>query len=236
MEELSGVPYTKYTTREIKKAFAGNEISPSLLAIDRMIYGGIPLESLDSFQELKSEAENLFRKKASEQNASLKTLEQSSSGENKINTSPQEPIAAKEFTVTDVENYANLLRDLPCPLCHRTDEKLNGTIAYTARSIIVMTITRKKPYIGCPTCLNRKNNFAIATTALLGWWGFPWGLIRTPQYIYLNFKAKKTIRSPRPNDVLMSLTFQNIKEIDANKDNKDKLKEIIKPKKSWWQP
>ena len=77
---------------------------------------------------------------------------------------------------------------------------------------------------------------AILTTALLGWWGFPWGLIKTPQYIYENVRSKKQNKSNQPKLVLLSLTLNNAHDIEVNKNNPEKLKEIIKSKKSWWLP
>jgi cytochrome c-type biogenesis protein CcmH/NrfF len=142
----------------------------------------------------------------------------------------------KQYTIEEIQNYADLVRQLPCPVCQRTTLPLNGSILSIVRSFLVFTYSRKKPLIACPDCLNKKNNLAITTTALLGWWGFPWGLIKTPQYIYQNVMAKKQIKRKQPNDVLLSLTFMNAAEIEANKNNPEKLKEIIKPKKSWWLP
>ncbi len=229
MEELSDVPYTKYTTREIKQAFAGNDISPSLTAIDRMIYGHITLESVDAFQQLKSEAETSFRKKSSQPQPQPRAQVEKGSI---VSPDSAEP---RQVTMNEVVEYATLLRELPCPFCGKTHEKINGTTLHTVKSFIVLTSSRKKSIIGCPTCLNRKNNMAILSTALLGWWGIPWGLIKTPQYIYLNVKEKKNIRSKEPNNVLLGFAYQHAHEIEANKDNKENLLKVIKSKKSWWQ-
>ncbi|HEY5823684.1 MAG TPA: LapA family protein [Cyclobacteriaceae bacterium] len=234
MEELSDVPYTKYTTREIKLAFAGNDIGTSLSAIDRMIYGHITLESLDAFQQLKSEAENSFRKKAARPDLVIDTDIIAP----KVIETAEEPIqkiAPVQLTRSGIEGYADLLRELPCPFCGKANEKLNGTTLHTVKSFIVLTSYKKNPIVGCPTCLNRKNNLAILSTALLGWWGFPWGLIKTPQYLYLNIKEKKKIRSKEPNDVLLSFAYTHADKIEVNKHNKQKLEDIIKTKKSWWQ-
>lgn len=234
MEGLSKIPYTKYTTPEIRKAFSENTVGLSLASIDRMTYGGIKPDSFDPFQQLKSEAEILFQKKITESEESqLKTL---STGAGQIVVSQTEGNGPKEYTIEDIYHYADLIRQLPCPVCQRTSQPLNGTILYTVKSILVLTYSRRKPLIACPDCLTKKSNLAIATTAVLGWWGFPWGLINTPQYIYKNVMAKKKNKSPQPNDVLLSLTLQQINEIEANKNNPEKLKEVIKSKKSWWLP
>lgn len=236
MEGLSKIPYTKYTTPEINESFAGNTIGPSLASIDRMTYGGIKPDSLDSFQQLKSEAENTFQKKISQTEETTAGQATFGNTDNGTMVSQSEGSAPKQYSLEEIQNYADLVRQLPCPVCHRTTQPLNGTIIYTVKSFLVLTYSRKKPIIACPDCLNKKNNLAILTTSLLGWWGFPWGLIKTPQYIYDNVRAKKKNKSNHPNDVLLSLTFRNVHEIEVNKNNPEKLKEIIKAKKSWWLP
>jgi hypothetical protein len=235
MESLSKVPYTKYTTPEIRKAFADNTVGMSLASIDRMTYGGIMPDSFDSFQQLKSEAEISLQKKIleSEEN-SVKIL--TTANNKDVIVSQQDGQAPVQYTIEDIHNYSDLIRQLPCPVCKRTTQPLNGTILYTVKSILVLTYSRRKPIIACPDCLNKKNNIAMISTALLGWWGFPWGLINTPQYIYKNVRAKKHNNSRHANDVLLSLTLQHINEIEINKNNPDKLREVIRAKKSWWLP
>lgn len=235
MEKLSDIPYTKYTTREIKQAFAGNDISLSLSAIDRMIYGHISLESLDAFQQLKSEAEISFRKKAARPDLVINTDIITPKENEAPAEQTQEVIAPAQLSHMSLGGPVDILRELPCPYCGKNNEKLNGTILHTVRSFIVLTSYKKKPIVACPTCLNKKNNLAILSTFLLGWWGIPWGLIKTPQYIYLNIKEKKKIRSEEPNEVLLSFAYHHADKIEANKHDKQKLKEIIKPKKRWWQ-
>ncbi|HEU5291277.1 MAG TPA: hypothetical protein VFU05_11570 [Cyclobacteriaceae bacterium] len=235
MEGLSKIPYTKYTTPEIKKAFADHAVGHSLATIDRMTYGGIRPDSFESFKQLKSEAEISFQKKITEsEEPALKTL--STEDGSKVIVAQQDGKAPAQYTVEDIYNYADLIRQLPCPVCQRTTQPLNGTILYTVKSFVILTYSRRKPIIACPDCLNKKNNLAIVTTALLGWWGFPWGLINSPQYIYKNVMAKKHNKTRQPNEVLLSLTLQHINEIEVNKNNPDKLKEVIKSKKSWWLP
>lgn len=137
----------------------------------------------------------------------------------------------KEYSIEEIENYSKLLRDLPCPICGNTHEKLNGTISHTVKSFIVFTVSGTELTIACPDCLDKKNNDAMISTALLGWWGIPSGLFDTPIYIYRNYKAKHENRIGISNNTLLSFTLENIGEIETYKNNKEKLKEIIKPKK-----
>ena len=137
----------------------------------------------------------------------------------------------KEYDIEEIEAYSELLRVLPCPICGRVDKKLNGTILHTVKSFIVFTVTNKELIIACPDCLDKKNDGATLTTALLGWWGIPFGLFQTPSYAYKNYKARKEHRLDISNDTLLSFTLRNIGEIETYKDNQEKLSEIIKIKK-----
>ena len=138
----------------------------------------------------------------------------------------------KEYSLAEVEQYSKLLRNLPCPICGNTHEKLNGTISHTVKSFIIFTTYGTEPTIACPDCLDKKNDDAILSTALLGWWGVPWGFFKTPVYIYRNFKAKKENRLDTSNNALLSYTLRNIGEIETYKDNNEKLCNIIKTRKN----
>ena len=136
----------------------------------------------------------------------------------------------KTYTSEEIEQYAQLLSNLPCPVCDSNQQKLNGTVAHTVKSFLIFTTSERKPTIACPDCLDQVNDKAAWSTALLGWWGFPWGLLKTPVYIYRNFKAKKENRLDLSNRTLLSYTLANIGEVEAFKNNPDKLLEVIKAK------
>ncbi|HEX8575042.1 MAG TPA: hypothetical protein VF677_01990 [Flavobacterium sp.] len=43
----------------------------------------------------------------------------------------------KKYTIIELENYAEKLRVLPCPICNQTIKKLNVTIMYKIQSFIL---------------------------------------------------------------------------------------------------
>jgi len=133
----------------------------------------------------------------------------------------------KEYTIEELETYSKLLRELSCPVCGNHREQLNGTVSHTVKSFVFVTSYRTKITIACESCLDKKNNDAIRSTALLGWWGIPWGILKTPVYIYRNVQAKKENKLKKPNNALLSFTLGNIGEIETYKDDKEKLKQII---------
>lgn len=133
----------------------------------------------------------------------------------------------KEYSIEEVTELAQLLRSLPCPLCGSKTAKLNGTVMHTVKSFVFFSFCRKEPIIACPDCLDRKNDKASAATFLLGWWGIPHGLLKTPVYIYYNIKAKKNNRLREANTVLLDFTLQNVGKIVTYKDDGNKLKQLI---------
>jgi hypothetical protein len=134
----------------------------------------------------------------------------------------------KEYTIDELKNYAILLRSLPCPICQNTSELLNGTIVYTVKSFLVFTINESKIIIACSSCLNKKSNQAILSTLLLGWWGVPWGLLKTPLYLYRNFAEKRYNDSVEANNSILNFALMNIGKIETYQNNSEKLKELIK--------
>ena len=68
---------------------------------------------------------------------------------------------------------------------------------------------------------------ALIKTVILGWWGFPWGIIRTIQAIGINTKNKNTNDQQEPNDFLRSFVISNIGQIEAYKNDKEKLLALI---------
>ncbi|ESU20481.1 hypothetical protein FEDK69T_30050 [Flavobacterium enshiense DK69] len=134
----------------------------------------------------------------------------------------------KEYSLEEINELSQKLRSLPCPLCGSKTAKLNGTIMHTVKSFIVFSSFRKEPIIACPDCLDKKNEESIASTALLGWWGIPGGILQTPIYIYNNIKEKKENRVTESNGTLLGFTLQNVGQIETYKDDAEKLKLIIK--------
>lgn len=134
----------------------------------------------------------------------------------------------EEHSIEDIYHYAELLRNCPCPICNNTWDELNGTIYHSIKSIIVTSITETRWIIACPDCLDKQNRKAIVSCSLLGWWGIPWGILKTPVYIYRNLKVKEENRISDPNGSLLSFTADNIVQIKAFENNPEKLKNIIR--------
>ncbi|MGZ3871828.1 MAG: hypothetical protein ACXVJD_02855 [Mucilaginibacter sp.] len=136
-------------------------------------------------------------------------------------------VQAEKTQPENIDDYTALLRSLPCPLCNKTDGKLNATITASVISFVFFTHYRKELKIGCPQCLNKQNNNAMIRTAILGWWGLPWGIIRTPQALILNSKNKTENDWPEANDLFKSFVYGRLGRIELNRNNPEGLKDII---------
>ena len=133
----------------------------------------------------------------------------------------------KTYTIEEVDKYCNIIRQLNCPTCGTSHTPLNATMTSEVMSFILVTKWSKKLRVACPNCLDRANESALTKTALLGWWGIPWGFIRSIQAIGQNVRNKKTNHSDTPNDFLRSYALSKIGELETYKDNKEKLQQII---------
>ncbi len=220
MEGLMNIPMTKYSTREIKKSLNDAEAINSLESIDRMVYGRIKPESLKAFDTLRNAAEKNYQ-------AQTRTI---AGPEDSTTQKSADPTKKDATAVTDIQELVGIIRQLPCPVCRQTTQPLNGNLMYTVYSFLILTTYHRHVLVACPTCLNKAHNRAIIKTALLGWWGFPWGLFKTPQYIYFNLKAKKQNNNPRATDVLLANVLEHAREIIEYQNNPDKLGKIIKRK------
>jgi len=136
-------------------------------------------------------------------------------------------VLLEKITEAQLLVYSELLRRLPCPVCNGVFDKLNATITATVISFVVMTNYSKKVKIACPRCLDKQNNNAMIKSALLGWWGFPWGVIRTSQALIFNNKRKKLNHLDEPNDLFKSFVLGRVGRIEASRKNLSELEDII---------
>jgi hypothetical protein len=136
-------------------------------------------------------------------------------------------VQLQEIDQEKLQEYTELLRGLPCPVCKSTNAKLNATMTGTVVSILVVTNYEKELKIACPDCLDKANNAAVVKSAMLGWWGFPFGLIRTPQALLFNNKMKKQNRMSGPSDLLTAFVLERIGRVEASRNSVSELEDII---------
>lgn len=131
------------------------------------------------------------------------------------------------YTADEINELCHILQQTPCPDCNSQSYPLNASLYSETISFIVFTTTTKKLAISCPDCINKINNRAIIKSLLLGWWGLPWGPIRTIKSLIINFRNKQNNYYPEPNITLQNFVRENIGLIENDKNNSGELKRII---------
>lgn len=86
-----------------------------------------------------------------------------------------------------------------CPKCSGPGP-VDVHTAYKVWSALVMTRWKSCPQISCRACGNKARAFSAFASMLVGWWGFPWGLIMTPIQIGRNITGMfgRTDTGPSP--------------------------------------
>lgn len=135
----------------------------------------------------------------------------------------------KRYTIAEIDAYCELIRDLGCPSCG-SDSKLNGTLLNEVVSIVILTHYEKKVKIACPDCLDKASSGAIAKTAVLGWWGIPWGIVRTIQAISRNISNKRIHHLEEPNKYLRDFVLARIGQLETYRNDKERLRRIVAAK------
>jgi hypothetical protein len=98
-------------------------------------------------------------------------------------------IQAKGIPEHEQEEIIRKISMFPCPLCGKKQNYLNGFNVMMVRSYIIFTMAEKRLIIACSECISNSAKSALIKNLFLGWWGIPWGPIRTIRSILLNLKA-----------------------------------------------
>jgi hypothetical protein len=126
-----------------------------------------------------------------------------------------------------IDSYISLIRSQPCPVCSSTTQPLNAIVIGSVKSFIILTQYKKQLMIACPSCLQQANQRATSVTALMGWWGLPWGIIRTSQALFRNIKANKVIRTDEASDNLISFVKTNVGVIESVRKNNNSIQVML---------
>ena len=97
-----------------------------------------------------------------------------------------------------------------CPKCGGAGP-VDLHTSYTVWSAGVLTRWGHKSEVCCRACGRNAKLKAIAFSGLLGWWGFPWGLLMTPAQLIRNVGGIVKGHDPsRPSDKLVELVRKNL--------------------------
>jgi len=86
-----------------------------------------------------------------------------------------------------------------CPKCGGVGQPVDLQAAHRCISLVFMTRRSSKMELSCHACGNKMRLRESLLTLVLGWWGFPWGLIYTPVQIGKNISAMSAAPSTGPS-------------------------------------
>ena len=85
-----------------------------------------------------------------------------------------------------------------CPKCHGPGP-VDVHKSFRVWSMLLMTSWRTTPLIACRSCGRKAQMTDALVSLLVGWWGFPWGLVMTPVQIGRNIAGALKAEPERPS-------------------------------------
>lgn len=123
----------------------------------------------------------------------------------------------------EIEEYCALIQAAPCPICYSSTTPLNATVTSKVSSFIFLTTWKEELVIACPNCLDKLTESATSHSIIVGWWGLPWGIIRTVKAIRSNKKMARSHHVPYPNASLTTFVRGNVRSLDKVKGSINQL-------------
>jgi len=84
----------------------------------------------------------------------------------------------------------------PCPKCQGSGP-VDVHVSHKVWSALFLTSWSSTPQVSCRSCGMKSQAAGAAFSLVLGWWGFPWGLVLTPVQIARNLSGM--LRPPEPS-------------------------------------
>jgi hypothetical protein len=135
-------------------------------------------------------------------------------------------IKTTEISEKQLNELFSIIKNLKCPNCSERNSLLQGVIVRRVVSFLILTSFKQEPFISCQICSDKKINNSLIITSLFGWWGFPWGIIKTPYYIFKILRDKRNTASIS-NEILHHFINKNIAEIVLNQKNEAVLNDLL---------
>ena len=92
------------------------------------------------------------------------------------------------ISVADLDQEVQRLQDSKCPECNGPGP-LEVWHSHSIWSALVLTRWVNQSHFCCKSCARTHQWQGLAISTLLGWWGFPWGVIMTPVQIVRGLNA-----------------------------------------------
>jgi len=110
----------------------------------------------------------------------------------------------EEIDENDFKKLINRIKELTCPECGRNET----------------------PLISCEVCAEKTRKNSVVFNLLLGWWGIPMGIFKTPQAVIKTLTDKKK-KNEISDIILTDFVLENVGEIRTYWDDEIELTKFI---------
>jgi len=94
-------------------------------------------------------------------------------------------VFATQLPAEKVAEYIDSVHKGNCPMCAGPGP-IDVHTSYRIWSAMVLTSWQSRPAVCCRSCGTKRKLGDAAFSMVLGWWGFPWGVIGTPIQLLRN--------------------------------------------------
>ena len=102
------------------------------------------------------------------------------------------------------------VRQGACPKCQGPGPVEVHT-SHRVWSAFVLTSWSSRPHISCRSCGRKSQLGAAAFSLVLGWWGFPWGIVMTPVQVCRNLAGMlRSQQSSEPSPQLQKMVRMHL--------------------------
>lgn len=110
--------------------------------------------------------------------------------------------ASRQVPDAIVQDQIMKVHQGPCPKCKGAGP-VDIHVSHKVWSALLLTSWTSTPRVSCRACGLKSQAAASAFSLILGWWGFPWGLIFTPVQVGRNLYGMASPPDPtRPSALL----------------------------------
>ncbi len=119
-------------------------------------------------------------------------------------------VVADHVPLEDLAEQLSLWHNSNCPKCGGAGP-VDVHTSHRIWSALFLTSWNSRPDVCCRRCGIKAKLGGIASSTLLGWWGFPWGVIGTPIQISRNLLGMATMPdASRPSPLLENMVRLHI--------------------------
>ena len=120
------------------------------------------------------------------------------------------PAGVFGITRVELEEAVWKVHQGACPRCHGHGP-VDVHSSHHVRSIVLVTWWRNDSFLACEPCARAARWKAARRSMLLGWWGFPIGLVMTPVQVWRNVAPNLRLTdSGKPSEALVEFVHARL--------------------------